>query len=67
MLDKKDIAVTLAKAHLDTVMTDYLIIGFDSRKEPIVLQEYFEAISQNNLTLLYEKFLERYEKINQQN
>lgn len=59
---EENIAITLAKAHLSTIMSDFLIVGFDSIKEPIVLQEYFDSISQNNLTLLYEKLLEQTEK-----
>ena len=53
--------ITLARAHLETELTDYIILGFNRTHEPIVLQEFSNVGSKEALATLYEKFLERTE------
>ncbi len=59
--EEEKFAITLAKAHLDTEMTDYVILGFNRRAEPIELIEYYNVGSEEALGKLYELFLERAE------
>lgn len=64
--EKESFAVTLGKAHLDTLMTDYVILGFDRCKEPIELQEFYNVGSIEALEKIYELFLIRTEqKVNE--
>lgn len=68
MLDpqKREIAITLAKAHLDTVMSDYVIFGFNRYQEPIDLQEEINVLTQEALAKLYELVLGRLETLENQ-
>lgn len=59
---KETFAITLAKAHLESEMTDYIIFGVDRRKEPLELIEYYNVGSEETLAKLYELFLARTEK-----
>ena len=65
MLDpeKREIATTLAKAHLDTVMSDYVIFGFNRYQEPIDLQEEINVLTQEALAKLYELVLGKIETL----
>ena len=68
MLDpqKREIAIALAKAHLDTVMSDYVIFGFNRYQEPIDLQEEINVLTQEALAKLYELVLGRMETLENQ-
>jgi len=64
--EKEPIAATLGKAHFDTIMTDYVVLGFDRSKEPIELQEFYNVGSIEALEKIYELFLIRTEqKVNE--
>lgn len=59
--EKETFGITLAKAHLESEMTDYIIFGVDRNKEPLELIEYYNVGSQETLKKLYELFLARTE------
>jgi hypothetical protein len=61
--EKRSVAIHLAKAHLDTVMTDYVIFGFDRAKDPIYLQEEINVMTVEALGQLYELTLKRLEEL----
>lgn len=57
--EKRKIAIALAKCHLDTVMSDYVIFGFNRYQEPIDLQEEINVLTPEALQKLYELILTR--------
>lgn len=61
--ENRKIAITLAKAHLDTVMSDYVIFGFNRHQEPIDLQEEINVLTKEALAKLYELVLGRLETL----
>lgn len=60
--EKEEFAITLAKAHLDTEMTDYVIMGFNRNEDPIKLIEYYNVGSIEALEKIYNLFLVRTEQ-----
>ena len=56
---KKKIAIALAKCHLDTVMSDYVVFGFNRYQEPIDLQEEINVLTKEALVELYSQTLIR--------
>jgi hypothetical protein len=61
--EKRKIAIALAKCHLDTVMSDYVIFGFDRYKDPIDLQEEINVLTVEALQKLCELTLTRMEQL----
>lgn len=61
--EKRKIALTLAKAHLETVMSDYVIFGFNRFQEPIDLQEEIQVLTKEALEKLYELVMIRLEQL----
>lgn len=62
MINDKSVALELAKAHIETILTDYVIIGFDRRKEPLVMEDYFNCGSAEVLSKLLEMFIAKTEE-----
>lgn len=56
------VAITIGKAHFDTLMTDYLIVGFNRQDNPVTLQQYGSIGSKEALKTLLEKIVERIER-----
>ena len=57
--EKRKIAIALAKCHLDTVMSDYVVFGFNRYQEPIDLQEEINVLTKEALVELYSQTLIR--------
>ena len=57
--EKRKIAIALAKCHLDTVMSDYVVFGFNRYQEPIDLQEEINVLTKEALVELYSQTLVR--------
>lgn len=60
-MTEKDIALALAKAHLDTLLTDYIVVGINRNIEPVVVEDFFHCESKERLKQIYELFLESVE------
>ena len=60
--EKEEFAATFAKAHLDTLMSDYVILGFNRSAEPIELIEFYNIGNKESLAKLYDLFLVRAEQ-----
>ncbi len=56
MPDRK-IAATLAKAHLESVFTDYIVFAFNSGDEPFKLEEFGNVSSPEILAKMKELLL----------
>lgn len=65
--EKRKIAITLAKAHLDNVMSDYVIFGFNRFQEPIDLQEEINVLTKEALFELSKLVLIRIEQLTRPN
>ncbi len=61
--EKEKFGITLAKAHLETEMTDYVIFGFNRNAEKIELIEYYNTGSLEALAKLYDLFCDRNEEL----
>lgn len=57
--DKEEFSITLAKAHLDTEMTDYVILGFKRGDAPLKLKEFYNVGSIEALEKIRELFIIR--------
>jgi len=60
-IDKKQIAATLAKAHLESVFTDYMVFAFDRYEAPFKLEEFGNVGSVEVLKRMQELFLAKTE------
>lgn len=61
MIDQKNVAISLAKAHLESVFTDYMVFAFDREEKPFKLEEFGNVGSQEVLQRMYELFLAKVE------
>ncbi len=50
-------AITLAKAHLQTIFSDFIIFGLDSRQKPVITTEIPCCQSENNRQVLINEYL----------
>lgn len=57
-MTEKDIALALAKAHLDTLLTDYVVIGSNKDGQ---IEDFFNCQSKEALSNLYNLFLDKTE------
>ena len=57
--EKEEFAATLAKAHLDTLMSDYIIMGFKRGEDPLKLQEFYNVGCVEALEKIRDLFLIR--------
>jgi hypothetical protein len=57
-LTEKDIALVLAKAHLDTLLTDYVVVGLNENGQ---IEDFFNCQSKEVLNNLYNLFLDKTE------
>lgn len=62
VINSKLVAIELAKAHLETFLTDYVVIGFNRNKEPLEVEDYFNCGSAEVLTKLFELFTSKTEE-----
>ncbi len=58
-MTEKDIALALAKAHLEEMLTDFVVIGLNKSGQ---IEDFFNCRSKEILQKLYELFLEKTEE-----
>jgi hypothetical protein len=57
----KSVAIALAKAHIESAFTDYMVFAFDRNAAPFQLEEFGNVGSQEVLQKMYELFLAKVE------
>ncbi|MBV6514083.1 MAG: hypothetical protein FMNOHCHN_03673 [Ignavibacteriaceae bacterium] len=57
MTDQKKIAIDLAKAHIESSFSDYMVFAFDRYEQPFHLAEFGKVESKEVLQKMYELFL----------
>lgn len=54
-------AIALARAHLESEFTDFIIITVDSRQKPTEMRQIFGCQSEENKAILIKNFIQFYQ------
>lgn len=61
VIDNRKVAISLAKAHIESTFTDYMVFAFNREEKPFKLEEFGNVGSQEVLQRMYELFLSKIE------